>query len=287
VLQDGKNLVDSGVSSEEDKSREGENPQAGENPQGGESPQEGAAKSVAGDQSLVRLRKKVVFNGLEKNARVDGKVVSPRFYNTFNYQLLPREQLAGRLIFGIISPRIGDGKTLVASNLAISFAVANEKKTLLVDLNVGRPKLHRVFGTRLEPEFLAALQDQDIQVMDTPIKNLSLLPAGDASTSAGRLIPLVGDGNDASPTSGDVLLGVEHITEFRDLIYSLQQEFEVIIFDLPSLETAQVPALYLNLLNGVIVVVNSGTTKKEQIDSLLHHLKENQVVGFVFNRVPS
>lgn len=255
--------------------------------QDGESTQEDAAKSAARDQSLVRLRKKVVYNGLEKNAQLDTKVVSPRFYNTFNYQLLPREQLAGRLTFGIISARVGDGKTLVASNLGISFAVANEKKTLLVDLNVGRPKLHKVFGTRLEPGFLSALQNPEIQVMDTPIKNLSLLPAGNATTGAGALIPLGGKGNSHASSSGEVLLGVEHITEFRDLVYSLQQEFEVIIFDLPSLEAAEVPALYLNLLNGVIVVVNSGTTKKEQIDSLLHHLKENQVVGFVFNRVPS
>lgn len=263
------------MSLEQDKSQDAEN--AGE-----ESPQ-----STARDQGIVRLRKQIVHVDMQKNAQVDSKIISHQFYNTFNYQLLPRDQIAGRLTFGVISPRVGDGKTLVASNLGISFAVANDKRTLLVDLNIGRPKLHKIFGTRLEPGFISALQDPVIQVMDTPIKNLSVLPSGAAAMNVNPGLSQGGMSSDRLSSFGDLLLGVEHITAFRDLMYSLQEEFEVIIVDLPSLEAAEVPALYLNLLNGVIVVVNSGKTKKEEVDSLVHHLKENQVVGFVFNRVPS
>ena len=79
-------------------------------------------------------------------------------------------------------------------------------------------------------------------------------------------------------------LGLDQLSSFRDVIYSLEQEFEFIIVDMPSMETEEVPVLYANQLNGLVVVIDSGRTKQEDLDAMFHKVNERQVLGFVFNR---
>ena len=122
-------------------------------------------------KSLVRLRKKVLINPYNEEEDIDQSIVSPRFYNNFSYGLLPKDQPEGCLKFGITSAGTGDGKTLVASNLAVSIAIANEKKTLLVDLNIWRPVIHRIFGVYQYPGFLDSLGTPEITVSQTKIDN--------------------------------------------------------------------------------------------------------------------
>ena len=236
-------------------------------------------------QTLVRLRKSVIFDSTQiGHAKIDRSIISSEFYNRFNYWLLPKEQLDGCLTFGVTSAKKGDGKSLVASNLAVSFAVANEKKTLLVDMNLRRPVIHKVFGTKKAPGFLDALRNLEIQVTETPFQNLSVLPTGGFYEN-----PMVG--SKISPSSGKHIsyeelhtLGLERVTDFRDVVYSLKQVFEVIIFDLPSVNEAELPRLYFKQLGGLIVVVNAGQTHQEEIDALHQYVHESQILGFVFNR---
>jgi Mrp family chromosome partitioning ATPase len=236
-------------------------------------------------KTLVRLRKTIIFDSTQiGHARIDRSILSAEFYNRFNYWLLPKEQLDGCLTFGITSAKIGDGKSLVASNLAVSFAVANDKKTLLVDMNLRRPVIHKIFGTRKAPGFLNALRNLEIQVTETPFQNLCILPAGGIYEN-----PVLASKNNTG--SGNHFsfeelhtLGLDRVTDFRDVVYSLKQVFEVVIFDLPSVNEAELPRLYFKQLGGLIVVVNAGQTRQEEIDALQQYVHESQILGFVFNR---
>ena len=80
------------------------------------------------------------------------------------------------------------------------------------------------------------------------------------------------------------LLGLDHLTAFRDVLYTLEQEFEFIILDLPSVGRQEIPILFTNQLHGLVVVVNAQQTKKEDLDALFRKITSNQVLGFVMNR---
>jgi Mrp family chromosome partitioning ATPase len=232
---------------------------------------------------LVRVIKTIVINP-EIGRSVDEQVIKFQYYNSFNYSFLSRDQDSVSMTLGITSPNPGEGKTLVACNLAVSLAMGSRKKTVLVDLNVYNPCLHRVFGTERGPGLAEALRGGNIHVTQTQIDNLCVLTADNFVS--------VQDGKVASPPFSSFAtqplvhpaLSLDQLASFRDTIYSLEQEFEFVIVDMPSLNTQGFPVLYANQLNGLVVVVNTGATKKEEINGIFHQINERQVLGFVFNR---
>jgi len=122
----------------------------------------------AGGQHLVRLLKPITFRS-EVAKPIDEMVVAPQFYNCFNYSLLSKEQDTFNLTIGVTSANPGEGKTLVASNLAVSLAITNQREVVLVDLNIRNPRLHSIFGTKLSPGLVESLGDSAIQVAPTRV----------------------------------------------------------------------------------------------------------------------
>ncbi len=251
-------------------------------PTGGGGQQPG--DSGGGETKLVRLIKAIVV-AQERGTYVDNSVVKFKYYNSFNYSFLNKEHENVTLTIGITSPKRGEGKTLVACNLAVSLALGSQKKTILVDLNVANPRLHQIFGLPQAPGLAEGFLNGQIHVHRTAVENLSLL-------TVGNFVSFHSDLNQGGPSRGVPLiwptlepsLGLEHLAAFRDVIYSLEQEFDLVIVDMPSINNESVPVLFANQLNGVVVVVDSGRTKREEIDAMFHQLNERQVLGFVMNR---
>lgn len=243
--------------------------------------QQHASTEAPHGSNIVRLQKTVLFSE-HVGKKIDSSIVNHQFYDHFKYSLLPKEYSQGKLTIGITSPNPGEGKTLVASNLAASLAMANQRETLIVDLNVNRPRLHEIFGVPLAPGLLEGLQKPTVTVSKTKVKHLSVLTVGSAAANPIESIRFGGSKN-GSPIKATV--GLEQLTEFRNLLYSLEEQFELIIVDLPSINESAIPTLFTTQLGGVIVVVNAGKTKQKDIDRLLVTLNESQVLGFVFNRV--
>jgi chain length determinant protein tyrosine kinase EpsG len=86
-----------------------------------------------------------------------------------------------RAALSIVSPDIGDGKTYLAANLAVTLSQLGER-TLLIDADIRTPRLHRLF--RVEPtaglsNLLAGFADASGLVYPVPgMSNLHLLAAG-------------------------------------------------------------------------------------------------------------
>ena len=87
------------------------------------------------------------------------------------------------------------------------------------------------------------------------------------------------------PEPPDAPVGVEHTMTFGDVIYSLEQEFDFVIVDMPAMKAREFPILFVNYFDGVLVVIETGKTKRQDIDKVFQQLNKNQVLGFVFNRV--
>jgi protein-tyrosine kinase len=234
------------------------------------------------EQRIVRLIKTVVENA-DRGRTIDESVVQFRYFNSFNYSLLAREGKAVNLTVGITSAKPGEGKTLVAANLAVSLAMGFQKKTVLLDLCFARPRIHEIFGLQNGPGLADSFTNGSIHVSRTQVENLFVLSSG--------VIPLYHEpaapapGGSGVPSSPKPLLGLDHLTAFRDVIYSLEQEFDFVIVDMPSVNSAEIPVLFTNTLNGLLIVVDSGKTRREELDAMFQKINEHQVLGFVFNRV--
>lgn len=84
-------------------------------------------------------------------------------------------------VLTVTGPGEGDGKSLVASNLAMSFAEAGYR-TLLVDGDVRRGALHSTFGLAVKPgllDYLGGKSEFDNVVRPTTYENLSLIASGE------------------------------------------------------------------------------------------------------------
>lgn len=169
----------------------------------------------------------------------------------------------------ISSPSPGDGKSLIASNLALSFAEAGYR-TMLIDGDTRRGNLHRTFGAERRPGLLDHLGTGDLPVerafRPTSHKNLTLIPCG---------IRL---------QHGPELLGSARMPE---LIARLKTQFEVILIDSPPLGAGIDPFVLGTHSSNMLIVLRSGETDREMAETKLRILDRLpvRVLGAVLNHI--
>ncbi len=168
----------------------------------------------------------------------------------------------------ITSPSPGDGKSLVAANLAISFAEAGFQ-TVIVDGDTRRGALHRTFGLNSKPGLLDYLQGKaDLEAITnrTGFKRLSVITGGTRTTRAPELL-----GAAATP----------------ELFQRLRGLYEVILVDSPPLG-AGIDAFVLATLTGhAAIVLRTGETNRELAATKLELMGRlpTRVLGAILNHI--
>lgn len=88
----------------------------------------------------------------------------------------------------IASALPGEGKSFSSANLALSLALEPDYTVLLVDADVIKPNLTRVFGLADRPGLMEAVADATVDaeslIVSTNVEGLSILPAGRANPNA-------------------------------------------------------------------------------------------------------
>jgi capsular exopolysaccharide synthesis family protein len=161
-----------------------------------------------------------------------------------------------------------EGKTVVATNLAASFALTGAK-TLLIDTDLRRGRLHRLFGYRKEPGLSNVLSGEctlEEAFRPTIQENLTVL-------SAGRHLE-----------SGTELLGSAN---FAAMLAGLRDRFERIVIDTPPVLGLSETSIMQNLVDGVLFVIWTGHTPVRGVQSAIETLRANgaNFYGFVLNRL--
>jgi capsular exopolysaccharide synthesis family protein len=145
--------------------------------------------------------------------------------------------------FSITSPVPGDGKTLIGANLAISFAKSG-LRTLLIDGDLRRSRMHQIFELSGEPGLSHLLQQDGLMdrhlwaaICATKINKLDVLPTGPNP-------PL----NPAELLSGE---------SFAKIIAWAESRYDRIICDSPPILAVSDCALIGRLLDGALLVIHA------------------------------
>ena len=161
-----------------------------------------------------------------------------------------------------------EGKTVVASNLAIGFAHLGQR-VLLMDADLRRPRVHEMLAEDQEPGLSNAIVG-DTKVSDavrrTEVPGLCLL-------TAGRI-----------PPNAAELLGSRR---FKDLLASVRTQFDWVIIDSPPVMAVADPTILASMADSVVFVVAAETTSHRIARRAVEQLKRGRVVlaGGVLNRV--
>ncbi len=146
----------------------------------------------------------------------------------------------------VTSPAIGGEKSIAAANLAVVMA-QGEHRTILVDADLRRPALHKIFGVSSEPGLTTMFVDPQARtnppLLEVGVENLWLLPSG----------PL-------PPNPAD-LLGSRRMEE---IIAVLRSRADILIFDAPPVLAVTDAAVLGMKVDGVLLVVEAGRTRREQ-----------------------
>lgn len=169
----------------------------------------------------------------------------------------------------VTSPGPGEGKTTTITNLAITFANIG-KRTLLVDADLRRPVIHRIFNLNIEPgvtHYLTGFpRNINPLIKQTEIKNLQVITAG------------------ATPPDPSVLLSSKRMQEF---IMSLELGWDIILFDSPPTIAVTDTSLLSENVDQFIIVVKSGQTDKLAFDRAIQLLESVNapIAGVIMNAV--
>ncbi len=166
----------------------------------------------------------------------------------------------------ITSTSEGEGKSTLASNLAIAHA-HNGKRVLLIDADMRRPTIHSFFGkTRrlgLSNVINHSLSFEDALV-ETEIDNLSLMTAGD------------------TPPNPAELLGS---TRFQTFLDEAKQSFDMIVIDAPPLVVSD-PVTLAGNVDGILYAIRPGHTREDAVMAALDDLRRTKtpILGIVLSR---
>lgn len=174
----------------------------------------------------------------------------------------------GCKIVVVTSSLQGEGKSITALNLAISFAAA-ENRVLLIDCDLRRPKLARLLHESAHAGLSNLLLDPsllDEAVLHSAIKRLDVILSGDI------------------PPNPSELLGS---TRMSALLTQLREKYDYILLDTPPINMVTDAVVLAPKSNGVLFVVRAGQSERGMVVRAIEQLSYAQakLLGFVLDDV--
>lgn len=167
----------------------------------------------------------------------------------------------------VTSPLPREGKSFVSANLSQMFAQQHGCRTLLIDADLRRSRLHEYLGAPCSPglpDYLSGKADEYAIVQRSPVPDLFFIPGG----LAHRPAELIGTGR------------------MKLLLEELKPLFDWIVIDSPPVNVVSDVGVLAGLSDGVVLVVRSGFTRYGIAQRARDELKDRPLLGVVLNAAP-
>ncbi|HZW04166.1 MAG TPA: CpsD/CapB family tyrosine-protein kinase, partial [Anaerolineaceae bacterium] len=165
----------------------------------------------------------------------------------------------------VTSPTSSEGKSLVAANLAATFARSGER-VVLVDADLHFPRLHQIFDLPQEKGLTNLLLDGDVQAHLKPaaVDGLCVLTSGD--------LP------------GDVV-DIFSLPRLEGVITELTRLADLVIIDCPPVLAVADTSILASFIDGALLVLRSGKSGREVTRSAVERLRKTKtsLLGVVLN----
>lgn len=163
----------------------------------------------------------------------------------------------------VTSPAPEEGKSITLANLAVTLAQGG-KQTIIVDCDLRRPRQDSIWGVSREPGLTSMVLEEMAEppLVDVGVENLRLLASG----------PL--------PSNPADFLGSPRMD---DIVGKLKAQADMVLFDAPPVVAVTDAMLLAAKLDGVLLVIRAGGTRREhaeQAKELLDRINV-RVVGAV------
>lgn len=171
-------------------------------------------------------------------------------------------------IIGITSSGPGEGKTLIAANIALAYA-QNGNKTLLIDLDMRKPRVEKVLG----------IERINIGVTNHILKDI---PVERIIVNYGENIDIIPVGS--IPPNPTALLTSK---KMEDFIQKLSEKYERIVIDLPPILAAADSLIVSKYTDGIVLVVRAGKTQKPSLRVAYENIQTSsaKLLGAVINDI--
>jgi capsular exopolysaccharide synthesis family protein len=169
-------------------------------------------------------------------------------------------------IVSVCSAYLKDGKSLIASNLALSYAQDPGRRVLLLDCDLRNPSIQKYFGIPLEPGIISYLKDERLEpyCYMRRVGSLYLMTAGGVTQNAVEL------------------LSHPRMLELMDY---LRKEFDTVVVDSAPIDLVSDTRILFRLVDGLILVIRRAKSPYGAVKRTFKALDQSKFLGVVFNDV--
>lgn len=183
-------------------------------------------------------------------------------------QVLMQMRQNGWQTLAITSPNKGAGKSTVALNLAIGFAMELDYTSLLVDADLRDPDVRKLLELPPGPglaDYLGGRMPVEDLLIHPDVGNLVVLPGGAPVANSAELM--------RSPMMSDLI--AELRARYRD---------RLIIFDAPPVLAGADTLALSSLIDATLLLVEERRTRSEDIERSCELLRDSNLIGIVLNK---
>ncbi|MBE6646666.1 MAG: CpsD/CapB family tyrosine-protein kinase [Ruminococcaceae bacterium] len=214
------------------------------------------------------MKEKVIENKKHSNICDALNYESREAYNLLrtNISFAFPDTVGGKVI-GVCSSCPQEGKSTTSINLTYSLAEAGNK-VLLIDADMRRPSVYTTLEIPMEPGLSETLSgNENIKVQHgVHHENMDVLSSGHI------------------PPNPSELIGSQRMATFLD---GCKEKYDYIIVDLPPVLSVSDPVAVSKYLDGMIIVVRHGKTRRRDVVETIRQLEYVgvKILGFVYNRI--
>jgi protein-tyrosine kinase len=172
----------------------------------------------------------------------------------------------GIRVIMVTSALPGEGKTLTASNLALTLSESYQRRVLLVDADLRRPSVHQLFALPSLSglsDGLRSVEDRKLTLVEVSTR-LTVLPAGRP---------------DPDPMS------VLTSSRMQYVLDEAREKFDWVIVDTPPVGLMPDAHLLAAMVDGAVLIVGAGMSPHRTVAKAAEVIGRDRILGVVLNRV--